>query len=178
MLRASNEYKEIMNRHVRNRGYVTVSIGVINQESQQDAKVSTTPTYYSKGAIFDNELIGMVDYATLETDYLPCDGSFLFMPENKNEIIDNGLTFDFGQTVRIDFGQEYPIKGLTIDFGTAYPSNLTITTKERTEIYTNIKSGQFVANETFGDTDFILITPNQMSKDGYLFVVSLITTTL
>lgn len=166
MLRASNEYKEVMSRKIRPRGYATVSLGVINQESQQDATVQTEQMYYSKGDPFSTELATEVNYATFETDYVPADGSFLFLPTTAEEAVPNGLTFDFDTTVRIQFGSTYPIKGLTIDFGSAHPTSLTITTAERTETITDISSGKFVTNVTFGDTDFIELTANSMTANG------------
>lgn len=166
MLRASNEYKEIMSRKIRPRGYATVSLGVINQESQQDASVESPQMYYSKGDIFSKELASRVDYATFETDYVKADGSFLMLPEEQEEVIDNGLTFDFNTPLYIQFGSTYPIKGLTIDFGSIYPTDLTIRTAERTENISGIISGKFVTNVTFGDTDFIEITVNSMVESG------------
>lgn len=166
MLRASNEYKEIMSRKIRPRGYATVSLGVINQEAQQDASVSSSQMYYSKGDVFSTELSTNINYATFETDYVPADGSFIILPEEQTEVLNNGLTFDFDTPLYIQFGSTYPIKGLTIDFGTAYPTSLTIRTAERTETISGITSGKFITNVSFGDTDFIEITVNSMSANG------------
>ena len=87
-----------------------------------------------------------------------------FMPENSEtmQILPNGLvTKDILQPIRIDFPQTYAIKGITLEFGNAYPTEFTIETSEKTLNYTN-DSTKFVTDDVLGDTDYILITPISM----------------
>jgi hypothetical protein len=100
----------------------------------------------------------------MEENYFKADGTMYFMPENDgiSQFKNNGLvTNGFLQPVRIDFPQFFGIKGITLDFGDAYPTQFTIETSEKTLNYTNDKA-KFETNDVLGDTDYILITPISM----------------
>ena len=133
MIKVSSEYKDIMNRPVRNRAFISVGIGVINQDAQESAVADGDFAYWSRGNVF-NTSQSRVEYATLEENYLKADGKMLFMPENDEymQLNYNGLTTEnpLG-AIRIDFPQVFSIKGLTLDFGSAYPISFTIHTKNK-----------------------------------------------
>lgn len=163
MISASNEWKEIMNRPVRNRAFISVGIGIVNKNAQRTGTASGPFAYWSYGDIF-NVNRGNVDYATMEQDYMRADGSMLFMPENDElmQLEYNGIaTESLIGAVRIDFPEVYAIKGITISFGVAYPTAFTIQTTENTLTYTN-DSETFVTSDVLGDTDYIIITPTTM----------------
>lgn len=163
MISVSNEYKEIMNRPVRNRAFISVGIGIINQNAQEDGKASGTFAYWSYGSVF-NANQSRVEYATLEENFMKADGSMLFMPENDElmQLNYNGITTeDALGAVRIDFSGIYAIKGITLVFGSAYPTEFMIETAEKTLTYTN-SAESFVTNDVLGDTDYIIITPISM----------------
>ena len=65
MISASNEWKEIMNRPIRNCAYISVGIGIVNQNAQADAKESGECAYWSHGNIFNVNKENF-DYATME----------------------------------------------------------------------------------------------------------------
>lgn len=163
MISVSNEYKEIMSRPVRNRAFLSVGIGIINQNAQEDGKSSGAFAYWSHGSIFNSNQ-SRVEYATLEQNFLKADGSLLFVPEN-DELIQlnyNGVvTEDLLGAIRIDFSKIYAIKGITLDFGSAYPTEFTIETKEKHLTYTN-NAEKFLTTDVLGDTDYIIITPISM----------------
>ena len=56
MIQTSSAYKEMMNKPIRNRGYISVSLGVVNQNAQGNASLgeNTTRKYYSKGNLFND----------------------------------------------------------------------------------------------------------------------------
>lgn len=163
MISVSNSWKQAMSQRLRERIYISVGIGVINQNAQGSGTVNTELAYWSKGNVFDNTN-NYISYATMEENYFKADGSMYFMPENSEtmQLLPNGLvTNDILQPIRIDFPQIYAIKGITLEFGNAYPTEFTIETSEKTLNYTN-DSTKFVTDDVLGDTDYILITPISM----------------
>lgn len=163
MINVSKEYKEIMNRPIRNRAYISVGIGIIDQEAQASATANGAFAYCSYGDIFNTNQ-GWIEYATLEENYFKADGSMYFMPEN-NELMqlkNNGITTEeIRGIVRIDFPQKYAIKGLTLEFGSAYPTEFKVQTEEKLLTYTN-NSEKFETMDVLGDTSYIIITPVTM----------------
>lgn len=163
MISVSSQYKDIMNRYKRNKSFITVGIGIIDQEAQASAVASADTAYWSKGNVF-NINQSKIEYATLEENYMKADGKMLFLPENNElmQVLNNGIVTDSVRgSVRIDFPQLYSIKGLTLVFGTAYPTEFTVQTKEKNLTYTN-DSEKFITYDVLGDTDYIVITPVSM----------------
>lgn len=164
MINVSSAYKKAMNNQIRDRAYISVGIGVINQNAQEDSKANGVFSYYSQGDIFDTNQ-AKIDYATMEENYFKLDGSMLFVPEN-NELMqlkNNGITLEeYLAPIRIDFSKFYAIKGLTIDFGFSYPSEFSIRTAQKEFTYTN-NSQKFMTEDVMGDTDHIIITPITMT---------------
>lgn len=72
-----------------------------------------------------------------------------------------GLQYQSGVAVRVDFGNQYNIKGLTVDFSDNYPTAFVITTAEKTLTYTNNKR-VFTTTDVLGETDHIIISPLAM----------------
>lgn len=174
MIRVSNKYKEIMNRPVRNRAYISVGIGVVNQNAQEDGKAGGIFAYWSHGNVFDTNQ-SRVEYATMEENFLKADGSLVFVPEDDElmQLSYNGITTDnvvkavdegsdeTSVAVKIDFSQIYAIKGITLEFGLTYPTEFQIETVEKTLQFKN-DSERFMTEEVLGDTDYIRITPIAM----------------
>lgn len=163
MISVSNAYKEIMNRKLRNRAYISVGIGVINQNAQKNGKTNGDFSYWSKGDIFDANQ-SKVEYATLEENFLKADGNMLFVPENEPLIYleNNGVVTDkILSPIRIDFSNYFSIKGLTLNFGSAYPTEFSIQTATKTLSYEN-HSETFIISDVLGDTNYIIITPISM----------------
>lgn len=164
MINVSNEYKVAMEKPIRNRAYVSIGIGIINQEAQDRANVVTDTSYWSNGNIFESNL-NRIEYATMEQNYFRADGSMYFVPEENEDmqLRDNGLTtVNIYDAVRIEFDDIYAVKGLTIEFGSAYPTMFTIQTNELEKTYT-LDNSRFVTNDVLGDIDHIIITPLEMS---------------
>ena len=163
MINVSSAYKKAMNNQIRDRAYISVGIGIINQNAQEDSKANGVFSYYSQEDIFDTNQ-AKIDYATLDENYFKTDGSMLFVPENDElmQLKNNGITLEeYLAPIRIDFGKVYAIKGLTIDFGFAYPTKFTVQTSEYNYTYTNSEQ-KFITTDVMGDTDYIIITPVAM----------------
>lgn len=163
MISVSSAYKKAMSEKLRKRAYISVGIGIINQNAQESGKLNADLAYWSKGNAFDTNGTN-IEYATLEENYFKADGTMYFVPENENlaQFLPNGIvTNELLQPIRIDFPQIYAIKGLTLDFGSAYPDNFKIETADKTLEYTNDRS-KFETKDVLGDTDYIVITPISM----------------
>ena len=163
MISVSNAYKQAMSKMLRDRAYISVGIGIINQDAQASGTVNADLGYWSKGNVFDSNESN-IEYATLEENYFRADGTMYFMPENDGitPFLANGIaTNDVLQPIRIDFPKIYAIKGITLEFGSAYPTEFSIETAEKTLNYTNDNS-KFLTSDVLGDTNYIIITPISM----------------
>lgn len=169
MYQVSQAYKESMKRPTRERSYMKVMLGLINQEAQNSVVLENQSQYidYSNPTIiFEKNWIDK-SYATYEQDFFKADGSMLFRPRNstnyiKNKIVSQNL---FSETfiIKFSFGYgETDIKGLTIQFGENYPTSFTVTTDDGTEtVFTN-ESPYFETGETFFNTSSIALTIHSM----------------
>lgn len=166
---ASKEYIESMKQPVRNRGYIKVSIGVVNSDAQNNAKVQkdrTPLTYFSDAQKpFDGYTVIKV-YATSEQDLSKVDGSMYFLPEHNSGVTyyNNGIvTKELLGNVYISFGNltGLDIKGLTIDFGECYPTNFTIESDSGIKSYEN-NSQLFVTEDSFDGASYFIVTPVTM----------------
>ena len=130
MQKVSKEYKASMKSSLRERAYIMLSFGLVNQEAQAKARITAGNfTYYSnKDNIFGEHEDATV-YATLEENFTKVDSSMFFLPRKTQ----GGSYYDTGivgeklvseamceltislNTIAIDF------KGLTINFGENYP---------------------------------------------------------
>ena len=163
MISVSSKYKEIMARPVRNRAFLSVGIGIINQNAQENGVASGDFAYWSSGNVF-NTSQNRVEYATLEENYLKANGEMVFVPENDElmQLEYSGIVTENELTpIRIDFGEIYSIKGITLVFGSAYPTEFKIETEQKTLTYTN-NAESFATNDVLGDTKYIIITPISM----------------
>lgn len=167
MIQTSDAYKSMMDKPIRKRGYVSVSLGVVNQNAQGNASVNsnTSRKYYSKGNLFDNAENGTT-YGTLEQNFAKADGTFKFVPREAPNIAlqNNGIVVPVGESLTINFDTAYSIKGFTIDFvETSYPTDFTIVTDEETVTITGNDTHNFTTESVLGHTTSITITPTAMS---------------
>ena len=166
MQTVSREYKRSMKEKLRNRSYIRVTIGVINQQAQANCKVSDPDDYTYFANLtkpMDNYSVNEL-YATFEEDYTLADGSMRFLPRNKADIIYNAglVAKDFGAPVTLVFPIAYDIRGLTINFGKAFPVDFDIETDNRTLNITDNSKEEYVVDEVFFGANYIKITPKRM----------------
>ncbi len=136
MYKVSNLYKKSMKESLRNRSFMMISFGLINQEAQAHAKIEGSDfAYFSH----QNDMFGQrtddVVYATLEQDFTRVDGSMYFLPrENSGTYYDTGLISREvvpaeGYILLISLNvPATDIKGITINFGEAYAVDFDICT--------------------------------------------------
>lgn len=165
MHRVSRNYKEIMNRPLRNRAYMTVSVGVVNQEAQANGYFSGEYAQWSNLHFPFNNRVADTKYATMEQNYFKLDGSMTFLPEGEYAQYKNSIglaTEELLGTVTVSFPVRYDIKGLTIEFEEwCYPTEFVVRTEEKELTYSNSEK-MFSTTDTLGETNYITITPVSM----------------
>ncbi len=181
MQSASTQYKDHMKAkdRLRNQTYIRVTIGLINQEAQASAYIADREnyTYYSsfKRPLDNCEVQEL--YATCDQDYTAVDGSMYFLPREKADVVLNqGLVSkDLLGPIEIRFPIEYNIKGLTIEFGKAYPVNFIIESDNNTVEITGNADGHFVTEEIFNGATFLRFTPLTMINGQSRFRIHMAT---
>ena len=143
MQRVSREYKESMASPLRERGFMLVTLGLINQEAQANATIETPASefaYYSDFKSIFQASHERRKYATLENNFLKVDGSMIFPvmddpwylkwginPSCEEGLVSKKLVSDseFELLIRLNT-LPLEIKGLTISFGDNYPTNFDV----------------------------------------------------
>ena len=167
MQKVSPEYVESMKSIGRNRGYIKVTLGIINAEAQEHLEVSysTDLAYFSQNALVEGAEITQ-PYATCEQNWSKVDGSMYFLPANTQgavfynnglvgESILSGIAFDFG-------GETYDVAGFTIDFGDNYPIDFTISNGTETITITDNDKRYFTTEQGIHDIQTLTITATRM----------------
>lgn len=169
MQAASNEYKDMMRRKWRNPlSHLRVTIGLINQQAQASAYIPEPDvyTYYSDLVKpMDNYKVQEL-YATCDQDYTTVDGSMYFLPRDAADVVLNqGIVTDGLQgEIEIRFPVQYDIKGLTVEFGKAYPVDFSIISDGNTVEITGNASGHYVTEEIFPAATFLRFVPSVMAN--------------
>ena len=180
MQAASNEYKELMRRKWRNPlSYVRVTIGLINQQAQSTAYVPEPDRY----AYFSNLMRPMDNYqvtelyCTCDQDYTTVDSSMYFLPRDQEAVVLNQgiVTEQLLGPIEIRFPVQYDIKGLTVEFGKAYPVDFRIESDNNTVEITGNTDGHFVTEEIFDGATFLRFTPSVMVNGQSRFRIHMIT---
>lgn len=130
MQKVSKAYKESMKSSLRERAYIMLSFGLINQEAQAKATVEESDfAYYANVKNVFGEKSDDTAYATLEDNFTKVDGSMFFLPrENQyGAYLDTGIISDklltdaiFELTINLNIVAT-DFKGITINFGENYP---------------------------------------------------------
>lgn len=174
MQKVSKAYKESMKASLRERAYIMISFGLVNQEAQAKATVDNgSYAYYSNKDNIFGEHIDDTVYATLEEEFTKVDGSMFFLPR----ATEGGRYYDTGiisdklvsearcevvislNTIATDF------KGLTINFGENYPVDFDIvgSTGQTIEFRGNTKS-KWSTEEVLENTTYIKLVFYKMKN--------------
>lgn len=177
---ASDEYIESMQQPFRNRGYVKGSIGIINSDAQNSAKVSdsTNLLYVSNvSKLFEDGTVSRL-YAFPEQKFSKVDGKMYFPPEtNSGQVYSQGaVSRDIYGDITISIGDGasvYDIKGLTINFGEYYPTFFSLEAGDFYQEYEN-ESSVFTSDDVMDGINEITITPIEMlNGNGRLRISSM-----
>lgn len=174
MQKVSKAYKESMKSSLRERAYIMISFGLVNQEAQAKATVDNgSYAYYSNKDNIFGEHIDDTVYATLEEEFTKVDGSMFFLPR----ATEGGRYYDTGiisdklvseaqcevvislNTIATDF------KGLTINFGENYPVDFDIvgSAGQTIEFRGNTKS-KWSTEEVLENTTYIKLVFYKMKN--------------
>lgn len=165
-----------MSSPLRERAFIQVSFGLINQTAQTEAKLrASNESYYSSSASVLTFGANNVEYATLERNFTKVDGSMRFLPREDLDVIYHDIGIVSENTLEteefallVNFGsEEISFKGFSIDFGYNYPTEFKIFTNngKRLDITNNDKS-LWVTDETFDKVRKITILVQKMKYDG------------
>ena len=168
-----------MKEKLRNRSYIRVTIGVINQEAQSSAYVPRPEnyTYYSNLKWpLDNYQVQEL-YATCDQDYTAVDGSMYFLPRAREDVVLNQgiVSEDLPGSIEIQFPIRYDIKGLTVEFGRAYPVDFRIESDNKTVEIAGNATGHFVTEEIFEGATFLRFVPASMANGQSRFRIHQLT---
>lgn len=165
MIKASNAYKSAMQKKIRDRAYISITLGVVNGDAQNTAYFDGNYAYWGNKVLPFRNDAEYTEYATLEQNYMRVDGQMYFLPRETIGLyqLRNAplTTQNVMETVKVAFPQEYSIKGLTIDFGKYYPTSFKIVTDKKELTYTNDKH-DFSTTDVIGNTTNIQIIPISM----------------
>ena len=181
MQTASQAYKEVMRNKYRDPlSYIRVTIGVINQEAQSSAYVPRPEnyTYYSNLKWpLDNYQVQEL-YATCDQDYTAVDGSMYFLPRAREDVVLNQgiVSEDLPGSIEIQFPIRYDIKGLTVEFGRAYPVDFRIESDNKTVEIAGNATEHFVTEEIFEGATFLRFVPASMANGQSRFRIHQLTT--
>lgn len=174
MQKVSKAYKESMKSSLRERAYIMISFGLVNQKAQAKATVDNgSYAYYSNKDNIFGEHIDDTVYATLEEEFTKVDGSMFFLPRatEGGRYYDTGIVSDklisearceviiSLNIIATDF------KGLTINFGENYPVDFDIvgSTGQTIEFRGNTKS-KWSTEEVLENTTYIKLVFYKMKN--------------
>lgn len=164
MQKVSKAYKESMKSSLRERAYIMISFGLINQEAQAKATIGEGEfTYFSKSDKVFSDLTDDTVYATLEENQTKVDGSMFFLPRNISDIHYN--TGIIGETMVSEKPYELTInlnvpatdfRGITVNFGENYPVDFDIVSSNGKVVeFRNNDQSIFSTEEVIENTVFI-----------------------
>ena len=164
MLQVTSAYKEEMKKPLRGHTLMRVNIGVINQEAQGSAKVSSETAYFSNLTKPLNNYVVDALYATAEQNYSTVDGRMYFLPREKSDcVLNQGIVSkEIDGTIDFIFPVPVDLRGVTIDFGKAYPEAFTIVTDQSWKDVTGNTKSKYVCDEVFKGTTTLSIIPIKM----------------
>ncbi len=166
MQAASAAYKKAMKEILRNHSFMRVTIGMINQTAQASAAVADPAafTYFSSlKKPFDNYQVTEL-YEGCDQDWSAVDGSMYFLPREKPDVVLNAglVTEELLGAIEIRFPVALSIKGLTVEFGKAYPVDFSIVSDQSTVEIKDNGDGHFVTEEIFEEATFLRFVPARM----------------
>lgn len=174
MQKVSDAYKASMKDSLRERGYIMLSFGLINQEAQAKARIADGEftNFSNTGNIFGKRS-DTTTYATLEENFTRVDGSMFFLPRGTaiGGFYDTGLTSEnlisegvFELTINLNI-LPTDFKGITINFGENYPIDFDITSDQGQTIeFRDNDQQEFSTEEVFYNTSKLTLVFYRMKN--------------
>ena len=159
MQKVSTAYKQSMKESLRERAFIMVSFGLVNQELQAKARVGQGDfSPYSNVSNLFGEKTDDTIYATLEEDFTKVDGSMYFLPRNggyyDTGLVSRQLVSDAWCEVIINFNTiATDFRGITILFGENYPIDFDIVSDTGYKVeFRDNDQAEFTTEEVFENT--------------------------
>lgn len=156
-------------RALRNRGYIKIYIGVINQKAQDAVNADDPRNIFTEFSDLRKPFEGYEDfklYATGEENFSRVDGSMYFLPEEKALMTYNNgfVTGDLLGAVYIAFEEVtgFDIKGLTINFGECYPVDFSVESNTGLYYYSGNTEAEWRTEDVFENVSYFIIRPTKM----------------
>ena len=174
MQKVSKAYKESMKSPLRERAYIMLSFGLINQEAQAKAKIEEGDfSYYSNSSNIFRESNDDTVYATLEENFTKVDGSMFFLPRRNasHTYLNTGIVSEkllseaiFGLTINLNMAAT-DFKGITINFGENYPVDFALVSSSGQVIeYRNNTESLFTTEEVLENTTQVKLVVYSMKN--------------
>lgn len=169
MQTVSKEYKKSISQPLRNRGYIKVTIGVVNSDAQKSVSVEEgNLAYFANPTAPLDGIVPTRIYGTCEKNFSKVDGSMYFLPpEGSSSYYNNGIvTEELVGSIYFKFETQgsFDIKGLVINFGDEYPTILEIENDTVKHRYANDKA-EFTTEDVFDGTTFIIVRALRMRNE-------------
>lgn len=174
MQKVSKAYQDSMKSSLRERAYIMLSFGLVNQEAQARAKIAPGDfAYYSNDSNIFGESTDDTIYATLEEGFTKVDGSMFFLPRQNlsNVYLNTGLVSKqllteaiFELTINLNVVAT-DFKGITINFGENYPVNFDMVGSSGQVIeYRNNTESLFATEEVLENTTQVKLVVYSMKN--------------
>lgn len=174
MQKVSNAYLESMKSSLRERAYIMLSFGLINQEAQAKAKIGDGAyTRFTKTDNIFGKRTDTTTYATLEENFTKVDGSMFFLPRGTaiGGYYDTGLTSEklvseenFSLVINLNIAAT-DFKGITINFGENYPIDFDIANDQGQVVeFRGNDQSEVSTEEVFENTTSLTLTFYQMKN--------------
>lgn len=174
MQKVSKAYKESMKSPLRERAYIMLSFGLVNQEAQAKARIEEGDfSYYSNSSNIFGESNDDTVYATLEENFTKVDGSMFFLPRRNasHTYLDTGIVSEkllseaiFELTINLNMA-DTDFKGITINFGENYPVNFDMVSSSGQVIeYRNNTESLFTTEEVLENTTQVKLVVYSMKN--------------
>ena len=169
MQKVSKAYKESMKSSLRERAYIMLSFGLVNQEAQAKARIDESGdfAYFSNSATLFSDKADFPVYATLEENFTKVDGSMFFLPRRNASYsyYDTGLVSGslvskarYELLIQLNMAAT-DFKGITINFGENYPVDFDMVSS----------SGQVI--EFRGNTEEVFSTEEVLENTTYVKLI-------
>lgn len=169
MQTVSQDYRNSMKSPLRNRGYIRVSMGLINKDAQDSAYISNEQgNYFSNSTkVFRGNENPKV-YVTMENNHSKVDGSMYFpwKPSQGGYTYYNGFV-SVGLApcdVVITLSGSQNFKGLMIDFGENYPTKFDIITNNTTLNIPSNTQALYKTDKSFTGINKVTLKIHQMKN--------------
>lgn len=174
MQKVSKAYQDSMKSSLRERAYIMLSFGLVNQEAQAKAKIAPGDfAYYSNDSNIFGESTDDTIYATLEEGFTKVDGTMFFLPRQNlsNVYLNTGLVSKqllteaiFELTINLNVVAT-DFKGITINFGENYPVNFDMVGSSGQVIeYRNNTKSLFTTEEVLENTTQVKLVVYSMKN--------------